>query len=38
MAPALPRLERFHLFLMVLFIVTYGIVVYVTSRDSSVWL
>lgn len=37
MASALPRLERFHLFLMLLFLVTYAIVVYVTSRDSSVW-
>lgn len=38
MARTLPRLERFHLFLMVLFVVTYGIVVYITSRNSSVFM
>ncbi|KAE8743141.1 hypothetical protein FOCC_FOCC011234 [Frankliniella occidentalis] len=37
MASALPRLERFHLFLMLLFLVTYALVVYVTSLNSSVW-
>lgn len=33
----LPQLERFHLFLILLFLATYAIVVYVTSRNSSVW-
>ena len=33
----LPRLERFHLFLIALFLATYGAVIYVTSRSSSVW-
>lgn len=36
-ARVLPRLERFHLFLILVFLVTYAIVVYVNVRNSSVW-